>query len=62
MNSEQNNELLFGIQMVIENLNDTINFIKTGATIEEIENCLYCDGDMLNRIRVCLRNGGYDND
>ena len=62
MNSEQNNELIFDIQTVIDNLNDTINFIKTGATKEDIETCLHCDGDALNHIRVCLHNGGYDND
>lgn len=55
-------ELLFDLQLTVDSLKDTINFIKTGATIEEIENCLHCDGDMLNHIRECLHNGGYDND
>ena len=59
MNSK---DLLFDLQLLIDNLNDTINCIETGATKEDIETCLHCDGDMLNHIRVCLHNGGYDND
>ena len=55
-------ELLNDLQLLIDSLNDTINFIKTDATKEDIETCLHCDGDMLNHIRVCLHNGGYDND
>ena len=62
MNNEQNKELLFDLQTVIDSLNNTINFIKTGATKEDIETCLHCDGDALNHIRVCLHNGGYGND
>ena len=55
-------DLLNDLRLLIDSLNDTINFIKTGATKEDIETCLHCDGDALNHIRVCLHNGGYDND
>ena len=55
-------DLLNDLQMVVDSLNNTIKFIKTGATKGDIEACLHCDGDALNHIRVCLHNGGYDND
>ena len=55
-------DLLNDLQMLVGNLNNTIKFIKTGPQKEDVETCLHCDGDMLNHIRVCLHNGGYDND
>ena len=54
--------LLNDLKMLIDSLNNTINFIKTGPSKEDVETCLHCDGDMLNHIRVCLHNGGYSND
>ena len=54
-------DLLNDLQMLIEHLNVTINFIKTGQEKRDAEICLRCDGDELNRIRACLHNGGYDN-
>ena len=56
------NDLLYDLQMLIDNLNNTIKFIETGASKADIETCLHCDGDALNHIRVCLHNGGYDHD
>ena len=55
-------DLLTDLQLLIDSLNNTINFIKTGPSKEGVETCLHCDGDMLNHIRVCLHNGGYSND
>ena len=55
-------DLLNDLQMVVDSLNVTIKFIETGALKADIEACLHCDGDALNHIRVCLHNGGYDND
>ena len=55
-------DLLTDLQLLIDSLNDTINFIKTDPPKKDIETCLHCDGDMLNHIRVCLQDGGYDND
>ena len=55
-------DLLNDLQMIVGSLNNTIKFIETGALKEDVETCLHCDGDMLNRIRVCLHNGGYDHD
>ena len=55
-------DLLNDLQMLIDSLNDTVNFIKTCPPKEDVETCLHCDGNKLNLIRVCLRNGGYDND
>ena len=54
--------LLNDLQMLVDSLNDTIKVIETGASKTDIEACLHCDGDVLNHIRVCLHNGGYDND
>ena len=54
--------LLNDLQMLIDSLNVTINFIKTGPKKIEVEFWLGCDGDKLNHIRACLHNGGYDND
>ena len=55
-------DLLNDLQMLIDGLNNTIDFIKTGPKKKGVEICLGCDGDVLNHIRVCLHNGGYDND
>ena len=55
-------DLLNDLKLFVDSLKDTIKFIKTGAPKEDVEILLYCDGDFLNRIRVCLHNGGYDND
>ena len=55
-------DLLNDLKMLIDSLNNTVNFIKTYPPKEDVETCLHCDGDMLNHIRVCLHNGGYDND
>ena len=55
-------DLLTDLQLLIDSLNNTINFIKTDPSKKDVEACLHCDGDMLNRIRICLNNGGYDND
>ena len=55
-------DLLTDLQLLIDSLNDTINFIKTDPPKKDVETCLHCDGDMLNHIRVCLHNGGYDHD
>ena len=55
-------DLLNDLQMVVDSLNNTIKFIETGALKADIEACLHCDGNKLNLIRVCLHNGGYDND
>ena len=55
-------ELLNDLQMLVVSLNDTINFIESGASKTGIEACLHCDGDLLNHICECLHNGGYDND
>lgn len=55
-------DLLSDIQLLVVSLNNTIKFIKTGAPKEDVETCLHRDGDFLNHIRVCLHNGGYDND
>ena len=54
--------LLNDLQLLVNSLNDTIRIIETGAPKTFIETCLHCDGDALNHIRVCLHNGGYDND
>ena len=56
------NDLLNDLQMLVGSLNNTIKFIETGALKADIEACLLCDGDVLNHIRECLHNGGYDND
>ena len=55
-------DLLNDLQLLVDSLNVTIKFIETGASKADIEACLHCDGDQLNHIRVCLHNGGYDND
>ena len=55
-------DLLNDLQMIVDSLNDTINFIKTDPKKTEVEVCLGCDGYQLNHIRECLHNGGYDND
>jgi len=55
-------DLLNDLQLLINSLNDTINFIKTDPPKKDVETCLHCDGDMLNHIRVCLHNGGYSHD
>ena len=55
-------DILNDLQMLVDSLNDTIKFIETGASKADIETCLHCDGDVLNHIRVCLHNGGYDHD
>lgn len=55
-------ELLFDLKQMIENLNNTIQFIKTDPPREDVETCLHRDGVLLNYIRECLHNGGYDND
>ena len=54
--------LLNDLQLLVNSLNNTIRFIETGASKTDIEACLLCDGDVLNHIRVCLHNGGYDHD
>ena len=56
------NDLLNDLQMLVGSLNNTIKFIETGASKTDIEACLLCDGDVLNHIRVCLQDGGYDHD
>lgn len=55
-------DLLNDLQLLVNSLNNTIEFIEAGASKAGIEICLHCDGDALNHIRVCLHNGGYDND
>lgn len=55
-------DLLKDLQLLVDSLNVTIKFIETGASKAGIETCLQCDGNHLNHIRVCLHNGGYDND
>ena len=55
-------DLLNDLKMLIDSLNNTVNFIKTYPPKEDVETCLHCDGYQLNHIRECLHNGGYDND
>lgn len=55
-------DLLNDLQLLVDSLNNTMKFIETGASKAGIEICLHCDGNQLNHIRVCLHNGGYDND
>ena len=62
MKNNQNKELLFDIQTVIDSLKDTKALIMLNASKNAIIEYLTVDANLLKHIIICLQDGGYDND
>ena len=62
MNNEQNKELLFDIQTVINSLRNTKALIMHNASKNASIEYLTFDANLLKHIIICLQDGGYDND
>ena len=62
MRNNQNKELLFDIQTVIDSLKDTKALIMLNASKNAIIEYLTVDANLLKHIIICLQDGGYDND
>ena len=62
MNYNQNKELLFDIQTVIDSLKDTKALIMLNASKNAISEYLAVDANLIKHIIICLHDGGYDND
>ena len=62
MNNEQNKELLFDIQTVIDSLKDTKALIMHNASKNATIEYLNVDANLLKHIIICLQDGEYDND
>ena len=62
MRNNQNKELLFDIQTVIDSLKDTKALIMLNASKNAIIEYLTVDANLLKHIIICVQDGGYDND
>ena len=62
MNNEQNKELLFDIQTVIDSLKETKALIMQNASKNATIEYLTVDANLLKHIIICLQDGGYDHD
>ena len=62
MRNNQNKELLFDIQTVIDSLKDTKALIMLNASKNAIIEYLTVDANLLKHIIICLQDGGYDHD
>ena len=62
MRNNQNKELLFDIQTVIDSLKDTKALIMLNASKNAIIEYLTVDANLIKHIIICLHDGGYDND
>ena len=62
MRNNQNKELLFDIQTVIDSLKDTKALIMLNASKNAIIEYLTVDANLIKHIIICLHDGGYGND
>ena len=62
MRNNQNKELLFDIQTVIDSLKDTKALIMLNASKNAIIEYLTVDANLLKHIIICLQDGGYSHD
>ena len=62
MRNNQNKELLFDIQTVIDSLKDTKELIMLNASKNAIIEYLTVDANLLKHIIICAQDGGYGND
>ena len=62
MRNDQNKELLFDIQTVIDSLKDTKALIMLNASKNAIIEYLTVDANLIKHIIICLQDGGHDND